>query len=97
MQLDNYILQCLVIENPINGYENNRDMHDLQNLYEDTSVRISVMISEDFVPPGKALYDSLSSEFGPENINKTRMDAVYNRIYQLRAYPKEDAVRELSK
>lgn len=97
MHLDSYILKCLVIENPIKGYEDNRDMLDLENLYEDTSVRIATMISEDHAAPGYALYSTLSSDFGSENINSVRMDAVYDRIQQLRAYPEENAIQELSR
>lgn len=95
--LHNYILQCLIIENPIKGYEDKRNKFDLENLYDDAANRICAMITEDHQPPGHSLYISLGEEFGYENINKVRMDAVHNRISQIRMDPQQDLVRELSK
>ena len=95
--LHHYILQCLIVENPIRGYENSRDKFDIENLYDDTATRIVAMITEDHSAPGHALYTSLGDEFGYDNINKTRMEAVYQRIYQIRMDPKQDLVKELSK
>jgi|AntRauTorcE11898_2_1112593.scaffolds.fasta_scaffold08672_1 hypothetical protein len=95
--IENYILQCLIIENPIRGYEDSRNKFDLENLYDDTSIRICTMIVEDHKPPGYALYQSLVDEFGSENINKIRMDAVYERISNIRIDTKQDLVKELSR
>ena len=97
MNLQNYILKCLIIENPIHNFIEIKDMSELECIYNDTATRIASMIEVDHEAPGKALYDSLSAEFGPEHIIKMRISSVYGRINMLRADPQSNIVKELSK
>lgn len=79
-----YAMRLMVEYNPvISLVEMRYDVHELERAYEAPASKTEAMVLEDQLAPDYSIRNALIEEFGPDDLNETRLNACVNKFSEV--------------